>query len=251
MNKLFEDEFDLSICIVAGRQPQSNKALRGLLNSIYATADPVAFELVVAETAENGVTALADDFPGLLVVRLNGLSPVAAANHIMRRGQGRYTALLDADLIIQPGCLEHLVDFMDENPDAGLACPRIIDAYGASAASVYDFPRLLGVTGLPLPGLVPRLLAATSAVDWGRGGFHLLRRELIQEIGLLDETCGTLAELDLYWRARRHGWHSFYVFEAVALHANPGRYHPELAVTGSWPLRVKEIAYFFKKRWLS
>lgn len=254
MNKPFAIDLDLSLCIVAGRQAHSTKSLRGLLNSIYETADSVAFEVVVAEIEETGAAALADEFSGLLVTRLasSGVSSIAAANHIMRLGRGRYTALLDADVIIQPGCLERLLDFMDENPEVGLAGPRIIDAYGATEASVCDFPRLLKRTGVPLPGQVlPRPRTETGEVDWQRGGFHLLRRELILEIGLLDEACGALAELDLYWRARRHGWHSFYVCEAVAVHANPGRYHPELPTGGGWPLRAKEIAYFLKKRWLS
>lgn len=247
-----EIDLDLSVCIVVGLQAHSKKALRGLLSSIYETVDPVAFEVVVAEIEETGAAALVDDFPGLLVTRLAaGVSSVAAANHMLRLGRGRYTVLLDADMLIQVGCLQRLVAFMDENPDVGLAGPRIINAYGVTESSVCDFPRLLKMIGLPLPLQNPRTQEVTGEVDWLWGGFHLFRQELILEIGLFDEACGSLAELDLYWRARRHGWHRFYVFEAVALHANPGRYHPELVVTKSRSILAKNIVCFLKKRWLS
>ncbi len=247
MNKPFDIELDLSVCTVAGRQ---TKGLHGLLDTIYGTAYPVAFEVIVCEVGETGAARLTDDFPGLLVTRLDGCSRLAAANHAMSQGQGRYTALVDADVLVQPDCLQRLIEFMDDHPDVGLASPRILDAYGKTEASCHDFPRLLKPCGLPLPATPGRRLEATVEVDWCRGGVHLLRRELIEEIGLLDADCASLAELDLYWRARRQGWHSYYVFEAVVVHTNPGRYHPELTVLPAWPQRLREGLGFMKRRWL-
>jgi GT2 family glycosyltransferase len=252
MTKPFTIEPDLSICIVAGRQANAKQMLRSLLDTVYATADPVACEVLVAERAETGAAALVDEFSGLLVTRLGGeVSSVAAANHIMRLAQGRYVAVLDADVLLQPACLVRLLNFMDENPEVGVVDPRIINAYGATEVSACDFPGLLKMTGLPVPAQNPRLRTESGEVDWCQGGFHLLRRELIEEIGLFDEACGALAELDFYWRARRHGWHRFYLCEAVVLHANPGRYHPELLTSGGWTRRLKEISQFLKKRCLS
>ena len=242
-----EIELDLSVCTVAGRQ---TKGLRGLLDSIYATAYPVAFEVIVAEIGETGAAALADDFPRLLVARLEGRSPLAAANHALSLSRGRYAALVDADLLVQPDCLQRLIEYMDDNPDVGLVTPRILNAYGKTEPSCHAFPRLLRGLGLPLPATEGQRLTATAEVDWCRGGFHLLRREMIDEISLLDVNCATLAELDLYWRARRQGWHSTYLFEAVAVHANPGRYRPELTALPAWPERLREGVGFLKRRWL-
>jgi len=177
--------------------------------------------------------------------------PITAANHIMRLTRGRYLAFIDVDVVIRPGCLLRLLEFMDENPDVGGVGPRIIDAYGSTEASVCAFPSLLKMMGLPLPRQKPRVLPATGEVDWLWGGGHLLRRELGEEIGLFEEACGDWAELDLYWRAKQQGWHCAYVFEALALHANPSRYHPERALAGSWLRFAKEMFHFLKKRYLS
>lgn len=242
-----EIELDLSVCTVAGRQ---TKGLRGLLDSVYATAYPVAFEVIVAELGETGAARLADDFPRLLVARLEGRSVLAAANHALSLSRGRYAALVDADVLVQPDCLQRLIEYMDDNPDIGLVTPRILNAYGKTEPSCHEFPRLLRGLGLPLPATEGLRLTATAEVDWCRGGCHLLRRELIDEIGLLDASCPTLSELDLYWRARRQGWHRTYLFEAVAVHANPGRYRPELTALPAWPQRLREGLGFLQRRWL-
>lgn len=246
-DKPLEIELDLSVCTVAGPKPQ---ALRRLLETVHATAYPVAFEVIVAEVGETGAARLADDFPRLLVARLEGRPPLAAANHALSLSRGRYAALVEADVLVQPECLKRLVEYMDDNPDVGLVTPRILDAYGQTEPSCHAFPRLLPSLGLPLPVGQGQGLKATAEVDWCRGGFHLLRRELIEEIGLLDANCGGLAELDLYWRARRQGWHSTYLFEAVAVHANPGRYRPQLTVLPAWQERLREGLGFLQRRWL-
>lgn len=245
-----EIELDLSLCTVA---PRHTQALAGLLTTVYGTTESVGFEALVAEVEASGATALVDDFPGLLVVRHLGWSRLAALNHLLSLSQGRYVALLDPDVLVQPGCLDQLVAFMDDNPEYGLAAPRIINAYGRTESTCAPFPKLLSLAGLPLPTPRPQPRGESGEVDWCQGGFHLLRRELLDEIGplVLDERCPGLFELDLYWRARRQGWHASYCHEAVAVHANPGRYHPELAKHRPlWPVQLQESVHFLKKRWL-
>lgn len=243
-----EIELDLSICIVAS---PGAKALHGLLRTIHETADPVGFEILVAEVAESGAMALADEFPNLLVVRLLGLSRLAALNRLLSLSRGRYCAFVDNDLLLQPGCLKRLIDFMDDNPDVGLISPRIKDLYGQTESSCHAFPPLLRLAGIPFPVPPPRLQTATVEVDWCRGGFHLLRRELLEEIGPLDEGCADLADLDLYWRARRQGWHNFYLFEAEAVHAQASRAQLGLDHPPPWPERLMVGLRFLKKRLLA
>lgn len=240
-------ELDLSLCVVAG--PQIS-ALRRLLRTVQETADPVAFECLVAETGDSGAAALVDEFPGLLVVMVTGVTPLAAMNHLMRRSRGRYVALVDADLQVQPHCLHRLVRFMDENPEVGVIAPRIIDAYGRTESSCHRFPYLLPWIGMPLLTPLPRPRSTTGEVEWCRSGLHLLRPEMIEELGGLDAGCGHLAELDLYWRARRLGWHRVYLWEAEAVHANPGRYRPGVITALAWWQHLRVVLRFLKKRLL-
>lgn len=237
-----EIEPDLSICTVAGKNSQT---LLRLLRSIEDTADPVSFEIVVAEIEPENAAGLADEVSELLVIHTNGLTRIAALNQAIRHAQGRYLALLDPDVVILPGCLKQLIDFMDDTPDAGLAAPRILNAYGKNEPSVKNFPGIIttifgsfGSNNCVTP-------TTTSEVDWSTGGFHLLRRECLADIGLLDETLSVCAELDLYQQARHHGWHSSYVVEAVTVHANPTRYQTP------WSPGIGERLRYLKKQWLS
>lgn len=238
-----EIELDLSVCTVAGRL---RKGVAGLLQTVRETADPVAVELLVAEVEESGASALADQFPGLLVVRLMGLSRLAALNRLLALSRGRYVALVADDLLVQPECLKRLVDFMDDNPDVGLVSPRVIDLYGRSEPTCHAFPRLLPMAGLPLPLPPPLLLTATAEVGWCGGGFHLLRRELLDEVGPLDEALADLAELDLYWRSRQQGWHNFFLHKATVVHARAHR----LTSSPPWPGQLGAGLRFLKKRLL-
>lgn len=234
-------EPDLSICIVAGAKP---KTLRRLLHSIEETSDPVSVEIVVAETEPGGTAGLADSTPGMLVIYTHGLNRIAALNQTIRHTRGRYLALLDPDMIIQPECLKRLIDFMDDTPDTGLAAPKIVNLYGMAEPSVNKFP---GVTATILgsscfkQGVTP---AKTSEIDWSMGGFHLIRRECLDEIGLLDETLPACAELALYRQAQKKGWHSVYVTEAITVHTNPARHQSPLRPSLGERIRC------LKKRWL-
>lgn len=234
-------EPDLSICTLAGPNPQ---ALRRLLRSIQDTADPVSFEVVIAEVNPGSATGLADDFPDLLVIHTLGLSRLAAINQAIRHCQARYTVLIDPDVVLLPECLARLVNFMDDTPDVGLAAPRIVNAYGTTEATCKRFPSVLALLlGSAAPNNTA-VQATASEVDWCCGGFHLLRRECVSEIDLLDDSLPAYAELDLYRRARQQGWHNMYLAEAVAVHPNPDRYLNPLQ-----PGLVERFLYL-KKQWL-
>jgi hypothetical protein len=55
--------------------------------------------------------------------------------------------------------------------------------------------------------------------DWFLGAFLFLRREMLHELGGLDEGYHLYCEdIDLAYRARKAGWERWYVPEAVVTH---------------------------------
>ncbi len=208
-----EGEIDLSVCVVAG--PDEREDLSRLLSSLRDQAGRVEYEALVAETAGQGLDSLADEFAGLTVVRLGGLTELAAINRLLALSRGRYLLLLPASAWLGPDCPPRLVDFMDEAPEVGLAGPRLLDPEGRDLASGAEFPWLFRLARLPWPWPRPVLLGRSGEVDFCLGGCHLLRREALEEIGGLKAGGWGRAELDLYWRARRRGWHNYYLREAV------------------------------------
>lgn len=246
-------EHDLSVCTVIGEQPQ---LMRNMLRSLYETADPVAIEVILVDTRGLLGESLAREFSGVQILEALGETPVAARNHAMRLAQGRYIGLFDYDLVVQAGCLKALVDFMDDHPDAGMGGPRTFNAYGRqerTGRSFHSFFSLLAASpvGEGLPECLwkgRRLLEHwnhqnTGEVDCLAGGVHIIRRELLDEAGWLAELPLALAEEDYYLRARRFGWHTFYVHEARITHLNPQRYEKSFGA-GAY----EALGWFIKRR---
>jgi GT2 family glycosyltransferase len=141
-----------------------------------------------------------------------------------------YVLLLNADTIVHDGALEALVEFMDREPRAGIAGSTLLGADGTVQASPFRF---MGVVseferGLRL-GVVSRLLsrwrttyptpAAACSVEWVSGACMILRRTMLDQVGLLDEGLYTyFDDIDICLRARRAGWQTWFVPESRIVH---------------------------------
>jgi GT2 family glycosyltransferase len=141
-----------------------------------------------------------------------------------------YFLLLNADTLVQERALEALVEFMDSHPEVGIAGSQLLSPEGEIQASPFRFQGVLTELdrGLRL-GVVSRLISPWAAVpptpkrtcvaDWVSGASMILRREMLEEIGLLDEGLYTyFDDIDLCLRARRAGWQVWYVPTSRVVH---------------------------------
>jgi GT2 family glycosyltransferase len=141
-----------------------------------------------------------------------------------------YVLLLNADTVVQDGALEALVELMDRHPRAGIAGSMLLSPEGAIQASPFRFQGIATELdrGLSL-GVVSRLLSRWAvvlptppracAVDWVSGASMILRRTMLDEIGLLDEGLYTyFDDIDLCLRARQAGWETWYAPESRVVH---------------------------------
>ncbi len=138
--------------------------------------------------------------------------------------------LLNPDTVVQPGALASLLDFMSLNPKAGLAGSRLEDPDGSVQRSAFRFPSVAAEidNGLRL-GVATRVLSrrivapeppeAASTTDWLSGASLMVRREVFEAIGLMDESYFMyFEEVDFCRRAARAGWHCWYVPESRVIH---------------------------------
>ena len=138
--------------------------------------------------------------------------------------------LLNPDAAVHPGALPLLVDFLADNPRAGVVGPGTEFRQGETRTTAFRFPGILNALdeGLhfgPLTRLLARWRLAppprseTHRTDWLSGGCVLIRRALLEEVGLFDEGFFLyFEEVDLSLRAAREGWESWYVPTAKVLH---------------------------------
>ena len=141
-----------------------------------------------------------------------------------------YIHLLNADTIVKPNVLKSLVDFLDQHPKAGIAGSHQVDAQGVPNISLFRFVNIgtevnrgggLGWLSNwnPSWSVVPPAPLEAARADWVPGTSMLLRRSMLDEIGLLDEGLYTyFDDLDICWRAHQAGWETWYVPESQLIH---------------------------------
>jgi GT2 family glycosyltransferase len=138
--------------------------------------------------------------------------------------------LLNPDTIACSGALGALLDAALALPRAGIVGSALEELDGTPQASTFRFLSVLGEFECAVRfGLVSRLLsgstivlprpASRSKVDWVSGASMLVRRELLDEIGLLDEGFFLFCEeTDLCLRAARRGWETWFEPRSRVVH---------------------------------
>lgn len=155
----------------------------------------------------------------------------AAMAHALASAESpEYVLLLNSDTALKPGAIDALVGFMDTHPTAGIAGSRLEYPSGGLQGTPFRFIGAVSEfdRGLEM-GILSRLLAPWAAcppkpdtaarVDWVAGASMILRRAMVQAIGLLDERFFAYFEdMDYCLNARRKGWETWYVPESRVIH---------------------------------
>jgi GT2 family glycosyltransferase len=141
-----------------------------------------------------------------------------------------YFWLLNPDTTAYPGAMASLVAFLQTHPKAGLAGSAIEEQRGVLWPYAFRFPTLLSELddGLRL-GIVTRLLSRwtilepmngeQARVDWVPGASLMVKREVFEAIGLMDENYFLYyEETDFCLQAKRAGWDCWYVPQSRVFH---------------------------------
>jgi GT2 family glycosyltransferase len=141
-----------------------------------------------------------------------------------------YIWLLNPDTVARPGMLRTMIDFMNAHPRAGIAGSGIEEENGVLWPYAFRFPSVWSEldNGLRL-GVVTRLLAGRivrwrmsdqpAAVDWVPGASMIVRREVFESVGLMDEGYFLyFEETDFCRQARIAGWECWYVPGSRIMH---------------------------------
>jgi hypothetical protein len=221
--------------------------LRDCLASVLDSRGDLTFEVCVVDNGSHDGSAdmVEAEFPDVHVIRAEN-DGYAAGNNLGLRAFGfgggkprvaaqpRYALLLNPDTILPPSALADMVAFIEEQPQAGIAGPRLVRADGRlDKACRRSFPtpevafyRLSGLSRLfPHSRRFGRYNVTylppdtTAEIDSVVGAFMLIRGEVLDQIGLLDEQYFMYAEdLDFCYRAKQRGWQVWYNAGVTVLH---------------------------------
>jgi N-acetylglucosaminyl-diphospho-decaprenol L-rhamnosyltransferase len=141
-----------------------------------------------------------------------------------------YVLLLNPDTIVRPGGITELVKFMDGQPAVGIAGSRLEDPDGTPQVSAFRFHSLfsefehgarLGPVSKALAKwrVAPPVVDEASKTDWVCGASMIIRREVFEKIGLLDERYFMYyEEVDFCLKAKRAGYSCWYVPSSRVVH---------------------------------
>lgn len=116
--------------------------LRTCLRSLEEAA-PEECEITVVDnaSADGSAEMVAGEFPRVrLIWNNNNLGYAAANNQAIRASDSEYIMLLNPDAWPMKGCLEALAHFLDANPRAAAAAPRLLNPDGSLQQSVRSLP---------------------------------------------------------------------------------------------------------------
>jgi hypothetical protein len=154
-------------------------------------------------------------------------------NQAIEASSGELVVVCNPDAVPAPRVVSVLAAFMDAHPRCGIAGPMLLDPDGAWQASRRSFPTVGAtlVRRTPLRLVFPPLERQRShyhldeqpdepvEADWMLGGFLVLRRTMLEEIGGYDAGFRMYGEeIDLCYRAAKAGWERWYVPQAVVHH---------------------------------
>jgi GT2 family glycosyltransferase len=218
---------DVSIAIVHYQTPQ---ILRSCLSALYAARDADRFQVVVVDNASDGFDAAAirAAHPGIHVIEnTENRGFAVASNQALQLAEGRYLLLLNPDAFVEHDTIAVMRQYMDEHADVGCATCRVELENGKldlACRRLFPTPERSFYRMTLLSRLFPRSRRfgqynltyldeyEETDIDQPCGAFMMVRREVTDQVGLLDERYFMYGEdTDWAYRIKGAGWRITYV----------------------------------------
>jgi len=216
----------LSIIIVSHN---TRSVLERCLSTAIGSRLAPGWEVIVVDNGSSDGSAemVRSAYPTATVIENSrNLGFARANNQGMALAAGRYVLLLNSDALAPPLSLDALIDFMERHPDAGACGPRLERPDGTPQEFGFgDDPSLGYLLRRGLVRLVCRRAlhewgaGRTGPMDWVSGACLMVRHEVIDQVGTLDEKFFMYFE-DNDWcmRIRQAGWKVYYYSEVSVTH---------------------------------
>ena len=247
---------DITVVIVNWN---TREMLKDCLQSVYMALDDLVAEVLVVDNASSDGSAsmVEAEFPGAkLIVNHDNRGFAAANNQAMKLSHGRYVLLLNPDTIVSPDTLSLMIDYADERPDAGVLGCQVYETHDRIQQTCFRYPDPVN-TFLTETGL-GRVFGRSWMGDWDRksqrevdvvsGMFMLVRREVIEQVGLMDEEFFIYGEeADWCHRIRRAGWKCVFTPAAKIIHRDGGGKSTEQMSVRMYVQMQKSLLLFQRK----
>lgn len=225
---------DLSIIIV---NYNTKELLKQTIQSVIDTTKNIQYEIIVSDnnSTDKSIEMIEKYFPEVkLIKNKDNLGFPKGNNVAIKQALGRYILLLNSDTVVIDNCLEKCIKYMDLHNNIGvLGCKVALKDGQLDHACKRGFPTPEASLFymLKLHKLFPDNKKfgqytlsylhedEINEVDSLTGAFMMLKREVIDKIGLLDENFFMYGEdIDWCYRIKEAGWKVMYYPEAKIIH---------------------------------
>jgi len=211
--------------------------LEQCLNSVRKACEKADAEVFVVDnnSVDGSVKMVREKFPEVILIENKDNTGFSKANNqAIKKAAGEYILLLNPDTVVEDDTFTKVTAFMDAHPDAGGLGVKMIDGKGNFLPE--------SKRGLPTPSVAffkifglsrffPKSKVfgkyhmgyldenETNPVEILSGAFMLMRKSVLDKVGLLDETFFMYGEdIDLSYRILKAGYRNYYFPETRIIH---------------------------------
>jgi O-antigen biosynthesis protein len=157
-----------------------------------------------------------------------------ANNQAIRKAKGKYVLLLNPDTVVEEDCFKKVIDFMEQTPDAGAVGVKMIDGSGKflpESKRGLPTPEVAFYKIFGLAALFPKSKRfgkyhlgfldknEVHEVEVLAGAFMMIRNDVLQQVGLLDEDYFMYGEdIDLSYCIQKAGYKNYYFPHTTIIH---------------------------------
>ena len=211
--------------------------LEQALLSVRKASANLSVEVFVVDnnSVDDSVEMVKDKFPEVKVIA-NKHNPgfSIANNQAIHQSCGEYVLLLNPDTVVEEDTFQKVIAFMDEHPKAGGLGVKMIDGAGKflpESKRGFPSPFVAFCKTFGLSKIFPKSKTfnhyhlgyldkdENHEIEVLSGAFMLLRKSVLDEIGLLDEAFFMYGEdIDLSYRIIKAGYKNYYLADTTIIH---------------------------------
>jgi GT2 family glycosyltransferase len=211
--------------------------LQRTLESLFASTTGLSMETFVVDNGshDGSPDTVHERFPQVRVIETGAnLGFARGNNRALAQVQGHYVLLLNPDVVVHPGAIPAVLEYMEFHPEAGIVGPRVLLPDGRldkPCRRSFKTPAIYLYKTIGLSALFPKSPRFNryymgylpddqlTEVDAVIGAFLMIRRACLDQIGLLDERFFIYCEdEDWCFQARKASWKVVYNPQAVVTH---------------------------------
>ena len=260
---------DISIIIVSFN---TKKFTSEAINSVIKHTNGITYEIIVVDNASSdGSKELLESYAkrnkNIIYIQADENLGFGKANNLgIEKSKGKYILLLNSDTEFKKNIIPEMINYMDSHPKIGVSTCSLLNTDNTLQGTGGGFPTLgrvfawmFFVEDIPLieKFFIPfhpihtmsfykggSIFKEKRKMDWITGAFMLIKRKVIEDVGVFDEDYFMyVEETELCYRIIKSGWEVWYLPEWSIIHYGGASGGGEFSLLSEF----KGVRLFYKK----